>query len=64
MTNIIEFIKLIDKVIPGFAHPDNLLYSPEIKFYSNELNDSELEYCENIIFDYFTYILFFALTYF
>lgn len=37
MTNILEFIKLIDKVIPGFAHPDNLLYSPEIKFYSNQV---------------------------
>ncbi|MBQ9267251.1 MAG: FAD-dependent oxidoreductase [Clostridia bacterium] len=37
MTNIIEFIKMLDKVVPGFAHPDNLLYSPEIKFYSNQV---------------------------
>ena len=37
MTNIIEFIKTLDKFIPGFAHPDNLLYSPEIKFYSNQV---------------------------
>ncbi len=37
MTNIIEFIKMLDKIIPGFAHPDNLLYSPEIKFYSNQV---------------------------
>jgi len=37
MTNILEFIKAIDNVIPGFASADNLLYSPEIKFYSNEL---------------------------
>ena len=37
MTNILEFIKTIDKIIPGFAHPDNLLYSPEIKFYSNQV---------------------------
>ena len=37
MTNILEFIKALDKVVPGFAHPDNLLYSPEIKFYSNQV---------------------------
>ncbi len=37
MVDILEFIKTMDKVIPGFAHPDNLLYAAEIKFYSNEL---------------------------
>lgn len=37
MTNILEFIKTLDNVVPGFASADNLLYSPEIKFYSNEL---------------------------
>ena len=37
MTDILEFIKAMDKVIPGFAHPDNLLYAAEIKFYSNEI---------------------------
>jgi uncharacterized FAD-dependent dehydrogenase len=37
MTNILAFIRELDKVIPGFAHPDNLLYSPEIKFYSNHV---------------------------
>ena len=37
MTNILEFIKALDNVVPGFASADNLLYSPEIKFYSNEL---------------------------
>ena len=35
MTDIINFIKQIDQVIPGFAGEDNLLYAPEIKFYSN-----------------------------
>jgi len=35
LTDIINTIKAIDKVIPGFAHPDNLMYGPEIKFYSN-----------------------------
>lgn len=37
MVDILEFIKAMDKVIPGFAHPDNLLYATEIKFYSNQL---------------------------
>lgn len=37
MTNILGFIKALDNFIPGFAHPDNLLYSPEIKFYSNQV---------------------------
>ena len=37
MTNILEFIRRMDKVVEGFANPDNLLYGPEIKFYSNEL---------------------------
>ena len=35
LTDIIQTIKAIDKVIPGFANPDNLMYGPEIKFYSN-----------------------------
>lgn len=37
MTDILQFIKEMDKIIEGFAHPDNLLYGPEIKFYSNEV---------------------------
>ena len=37
MVDILGFIKVMDKVIPGFAHPDNLLYAAEIKFYSNQL---------------------------
>ena len=28
----------MDKVVPGFANPDNLLYAAEIKFYSNQIN--------------------------
>ena len=44
MTNIIEFIQSMDKIIEGFGAPDNLLYGPEIKFYSNKVritNDFE-----------------------
>ncbi len=37
MTNILQFIRSVDKVVEGFANPENLLYGPEIKFYSNEL---------------------------
>lgn len=37
MVDILEFINAMDKVVPGFANPDNLLYAAEIKFYSNEI---------------------------
>lgn len=35
MTNIINFIQAVDHVVPGFASVETLLYSPELKFYSN-----------------------------
>ena len=41
MTDILQFIKQVDKVVEGFANPDNLLYGPEIKFYSNKLEIDE-----------------------
>lgn len=41
MTNIVNFILAMDKVVSGFAHPDNLLYAPEIKFYSNSVKVNE-----------------------
>lgn len=37
MANILGFIQMMDEVAPGFANPDNLLYGPELKFYSNKL---------------------------
>ena len=37
MTNIIEFIKAVDTVVPGFASAETLLYAPELKFYSNRV---------------------------
>jgi uncharacterized FAD-dependent dehydrogenase len=44
MTNIIEFIKMLDQVVPGFASNETLLYSPELKFYSNKVKmDTDLE---------------------
>lgn len=41
MTNIIEFIKMLDQVVPGFASTETLLYSPELKFYSNKVKMDE-----------------------
>lgn len=37
MTNIINFIKSMNIVVPGFAGRETLLYGPEIKFYSNKV---------------------------
>ncbi|NLO49357.1 MAG: FAD-binding protein [Clostridiales bacterium] len=37
MTNIINFIEAVDLVVPGFASAETLLYSPELKFYSNKV---------------------------
>ena len=37
MTDILQFIRNMDIVVEGFGDPANLLYSPEIKFYSNKV---------------------------
>lgn len=37
MINIINFIHAMDTVVPGFASYETLLYSPELKFYSNRV---------------------------
>lgn len=37
ITNILEGIETLDKIIPGVANDDTLLYGPEIKFFSNEI---------------------------
>ena len=43
MLNIINFIQAADVVVPGFASSETLLYSPELKFYSNRVKmDEEL----------------------
>lgn len=43
MVNIINFIQAVDHVVPGFASTETLLYSPELKFYSNKVKmDEEL----------------------
>lgn len=38
MISIIEFIKMLDKVVPGIASNETLLYAPELKFYSNKIS--------------------------
>ena len=37
MINIINFIQAVVHVVPGFAAAETLLYSPELKFYSNKV---------------------------
>ena len=37
LTNIIEGLEVLDKIIPGVNNDDTLLYGPEIKFFSNEI---------------------------
>lgn len=41
MINIINFIQAMDEVVPGFASSETLLYSPELKFYSNRIKMDE-----------------------
>lgn len=41
MINIISFIQAMDHVVPGFASEETLLYSPELKFYSNRVKMDE-----------------------
>ena len=38
LDNIIEMIYALDKVVPGTANYDTLLYGVEVKFYSSRLN--------------------------
>ena len=37
ITNILEGLETLDKIIPGINNDDTLLYGPEIKFFSNEI---------------------------
>lgn len=41
VVDILGFIAQMDKIAPGFADGDNLLYAPEIKFYSHMLKLSK-----------------------
>jgi hypothetical protein len=37
ITNILEGLETLDSIIPGVNNDDTLLYGPEIKFFSNEI---------------------------
>ena len=37
ITNILEGLETLDKIIPGVNNDDTLLYGPQIKFFSNEI---------------------------
>ena len=37
ITNILEGLEVLNKIIPGVANDETLLYGPEIKFFSNEI---------------------------
>lgn len=41
MVCILNFIEQLDKVVPGFASDETLLYAPEVKFYSNRIKMDE-----------------------
>ena len=41
MLSIINFIKAMDEVVPGFASYETLVYAPELKFYSNRVTMDE-----------------------
>ncbi|MBN1949188.1 MAG: NAD(P)/FAD-dependent oxidoreductase [Candidatus Cloacimonetes bacterium] len=41
--SIIDFIENLNQVIPGVGNEDNLVYAPEIKFYSNRLDNSRIK---------------------
>ena len=41
MINILNFIQAADIVVPGIAATETLLYSPELKFYSNKVKMDE-----------------------
>ncbi|MDR0697068.1 MAG: FAD-binding protein [Christensenellaceae bacterium] len=47
MLNIVNFIKAMDHIVPGFAGNETLLYAPEIKFYSNRI-DVDKSFMTNI----------------
>ena len=47
VTNIIEGLEKLDKIIPGVSNDETLLYGPEIKFFSNEITTDNKFKLEN-----------------
>ena len=51
ITNILEGLETLDKIIPGVNNDDTLLYGPEIKFFSNEIEtDNKFKLKDNNIY--------------
>ncbi|MBQ6285533.1 MAG: NAD(P)/FAD-dependent oxidoreductase [Bacilli bacterium] len=51
ITNILEGLETLDKIIPGVNNDDTLLYGPEIKFFSNEIEtDNEFKLKDDNIY--------------
>ena len=46
-TNILEGLEKLDKIIPGVNNDETLLYGPEIKFFSNEIDTNNKFKLEN-----------------
>ena len=47
ITNILEGLEKLDKIIPGVNNDETLLYGPEIKFFSNEIDTNNTFKLEN-----------------
>ena len=41
ITNILEGLEVLDRIIPGVNNGETLLYGPEIKFFSNEIETDD-----------------------
>ena len=51
ITNILEGLEVLDRIIPGVNNDDTLLYGPEIKFFSNEIEtDKNFKLKDNDIY--------------
>ena len=51
ITNILEGLEELDKIIPGVNNDETLLYGPEIKFFSNEIEtDNNFKIKDNNIY--------------
>ena len=47
ISNILEGLEVLDKIIPGVNNDETLLYGPEIKFFSNEITTDNNMKIEN-----------------
>ena len=48
ITNILEGLEKLDEIIPGVNNDETLLYGPEIKFFSNEIETNDKFKLENL----------------